>query len=120
MNDKDIYKESMSYENFIRLAHNTDIRDMSIGADNSFMQNLIWSELGRSNVKHLGNYEILLIEIKDYIAVAISKCLTKDLSSSDKEQFMLLQNDLKSAIKASDLIYIIDNGLSLLMAKNKG
>lgn len=112
MTSADYYMASMPYEHFIRNAHDS-YRSMRNGADQCFMMNLMWAEIGSPNVKHLGSYAKQLLPVKKYMSKALDKYLKWKLTIEEKEAFLKLKSDLEIAYSTSDLTKIVDKGLKL-------
>lgn len=109
----DFYAESMPYEHFIRNAHGYFGRDMKNGADQCFMRNLMWAEVGSSNVRHLGSFEKQIAQVKKYMDKALDKYLKLKLTADEKAQFLDLKSQLIYANSSIALNSIVEKGLTL-------
>ena len=108
----DFYCESMPYETFIRNAHKV-LRGMRNGADQCFMRNLMWAEVGDSCVKHLGSYQKQFATVKKYMSKALDKYLKWKLNTEEREEFFSLKSKLENAYSTNDLMKIVNKALKL-------
>ena len=110
--EKNFYVESMPYEWFMRRA----LGPLSLhktGVKNAYMQNLMWAEVGSSNVSHLGNYDKQLIDVKKYMNKAFDKYLKFKLTKEEKQEFLNLKESLVHAYSTEELMQIIETILTL-------
>lgn len=107
---QNFYVDSMPYEWFMRRA----LRDITkTGVKNAYMQNLMWAEIGSSNVSHLGSYDKQLKQVKGYLNKAIDKYLKHKLTPEEKEQFLIIRQELETAYSTKELMQIINKGVEL-------
>ncbi|MBK9015721.1 MAG: hypothetical protein IPM82_17570 [Saprospiraceae bacterium] len=86
---------------------------MRNGADQCFMRNLMWAEVGSPNVKHLGSFEKQLAPVKKYMDKALDKYLKLKLTAEEKAQFFQLKEQLITANSTTVLNLIVEKGLNL-------
>lgn len=106
----DSYVKAMSYEIFIRRAHNCD-RGTRNGADVGYMKNLIETENGQKWVKE--SYEKQLEKVKNYLHKAFAKLLKNRKLKSVHEDLLALKEGIDTAYGSDKLLKIVDKGLEL-------
>jgi len=111
--NQNFYVESMPYEWFMRRAFGAHSVQTKPGVKNSYMQNLMWAEVGSANVKHLGSYDKQLVKIKKYIDKALEKYLKFKVTSEEKEQLLKIKEDLLTTYTTKELMQLIDMGLKI-------
>jgi hypothetical protein len=103
----DTYGKGSTYEMFIGKAFN-DFSRSKPGTHGSVLTNLIDSEMGKSNIKHLGSTSKLLINLKKYMHKAMDKFLkNKKLSEPDRLKFESLKNQIDYSSHSDELFEII-------------
>lgn len=110
------YTSGMPYESLIRRAFKCQ-RGAAHGAESAYMTNLIDAEDGKKQFK-LGTAEQQLIKVKDNIAKALDKFLTFKLSQEESSTIMNLKYRTELSMSSSDLLQIIEQGLSVTLRFN--
>jgi len=96
---KNHYGDSYLYEIFIKNAHKCG-RNMTNGADQIFMQNLLQYDEGTSKVK-------------GFIESAFNQFLNRDLTNEERNTLNALQNQLKTTFSSSEIMEIVKKGLEV-------
>ena len=106
------YTESAGYETFIRRAFKVGHEDKH-GASQSYMQNLIDSENGKSNVSQLGSTNKLFSEVQKNLIKCSKKFLSLKLTDQEKADFQVIIDKIESSSSSKQLRALIDEGISI-------
>jgi hypothetical protein len=105
MKDGELYTKSKSYEDFIRRAHKC-LRQTRLGADVSFMHNLMRMEAGQTPVRGLTHEKQMGI-LKTHMARALEKLLKWKLIAEDRAVIEAQLAALDRARGSRDLMAIV-------------
>lgn len=108
----DAYGSSFCYETFIRRAFKCD-RDMKHGAHNSFLQNLIETEMNLSHTNKLASPDKQIEKIKSYLFKALDKYDTFPLTEAEREVFVRLRQDVTTAHTSIHIIDLCEEGVEV-------
>lgn len=115
---KNNYAQGSTYESFIGRAFNDSSRSKP-GTHGTTFTNLVDSENGESNVKHLGSTKKIMDNLKKYMHKAMDKFLVnKKLPESSRLAIEALKNQIDTSNYSDDLFEIIDKTIDLTQVLN--
>lgn len=113
MGDIDTYKMGSKYETFFGRAFN-DTNRSKPGAHGTTFTNLVDSENGQSNVKHLGSTQKIADNLKKHMHKAMDKYLSnKKIPDQDRSVIKELKSQIDGSNSSDELFDIVKETVEL-------